>query len=85
MSLDFTDGYTYDYSDHSLVDNKNKYEQLYKLYSANPEEIQLGEKVLVKTKAGQYGLFIAVADTSDDGTLHLTKYSDLQFIKDECL
>ena len=53
MSLDFTDGYTYDYSDHSLVDNKNKYEQLYKVCSANAEDIQLGEKVLVKTKAGQ--------------------------------
>ena len=26
MSLDFTDGYTYDYIDLSLVDNKNNYE-----------------------------------------------------------
>lgn len=85
MSLDFTDGYTYDYSDHSLVDNKNKYEHLYKLYSVEAEDVVQGDMILVKTKAGQYSLFVAVANTSDDGTLHLAKYSDLHFIKDDCL
>ena len=85
MSLDFTDGYTYDYSDHSLVDNKNKYEQLYTLHPANAEDIQLGEKVLVKTKAGNYGLFIAVADTSEDGTLHHKKKSAVDVVKVECV
>lgn len=77
MSLDFTR----DYSNHELLDNKNKYTELYKLYPAAAQDVSKGDIILLKTACGRYGLFVAVADPSEDNTLHLTNYSEVDFIK----
>lgn len=77
MSYDFTK----DYSDHELLDSKNKYTKLYKLLDADADEIHKGDLVLLKTACERYGIFVAVADTSDDNTLHLSKFFEADFIK----
>ena len=38
-----------------------------------------GDLVLVKTDCGKYGLFVSVDDPDEDGTLHLSKYHELDF------
>ena len=77
MSLD----YTLDYSNHVLLDSKNRYKDLYKLYKTEAENISRGDLVLVKTPCGKYGIFVAIDDTGEDGALHLTQYSELEFVK----
>ena len=77
MSVD----YTHDYSDHVLLDNKNKYKELYKLSSATASDVHTGDLVLLQTACGRYGIFVAVANPDPDGTLHLSKYSEVDFIK----
>ena len=44
MSVD----YTHDYSDHVLLDNKNKYKELYKLSSATASDVHTGDYYPVK-------------------------------------
>lgn len=77
MSIDFT----HDYSDHVLLDNRNHYKELYKLSAAEASDIQKGDLVLIKGPCGCYKLFIATADSDEDGTLHLTKYAEIDFVK----
>lgn len=77
MSLDFTK----DYSNHVLLDNKSKYSKLYKLGEADSSDVHRGDLVLLQTPCGKFGLFLALDDASEDGTLHLTKYSEVDFYK----
>lgn len=76
MSLDFT----YDYSNHTLLDNANKYSKLYKLIPVEASQVTKGDLVLVKTDCGKYGLFISVDDTNEDNVLHLSSYHELDFV-----
>ena len=77
MSVD----YTHDYSDHVLLDNKNKYTELYKLSSSTAADVNAGDLLLLKTACGRYGMFVALSAPEPDGTLHLSKYSEVDFIK----
>lgn len=76
MSLDFTR----DYSNHVLLDNKAKYSKIYKIAESNASGIEKGDIVLLKTPCGKWGLFIALSVADEDGTLHLSKYNDQEFI-----
>jgi len=73
--------YTYDYSDHVLLDNKSKYKELYKLYQTTAADVHKGDLVLIKTGCGCYKIFMATADTGEDNSLHLTQYSEVEFVK----
>lgn len=75
--------YTHDYANHVLLENKNRYTELYKLSSADAAEVSKGDLVLLKTVCGRYGIFVAVEDPSADGTLHLTPYAECDFIKSD--
>lgn len=77
MSIDFT----HDYANHSLLENKNRYTELYKLDSSSASDIHKGDLVLLKTACGKYGIFIASSDPDPDETLHLSPYSGVDFIK----
>lgn len=77
MSID----YTHDYSDHVLLDNKNKYTELYKLSGSTAADVSAGDLLLLKTACGRYGIFVALSTADSDGTLHLSKYSEVDFIK----
>lgn len=77
MSID----YTHDYSDHVLLDNKNKYTELYKLSGSTAADVNAGDLLLLKTACGRYGIFVALSTADEDGTLHLSKYSEVDFIK----
>lgn len=77
MSID----YTHDYSNHVLLDNKPKYEKLYKLSEAEASDVSKGDLILLKTPCGKYGLYIALSDADEEGTLSLAKYSSTEFIK----
>lgn len=77
MSID----YTHDYSNHVLVDNKNRYTELYKLEKSTASNINTGDIILLKTSCGRYGIFIATSVPDSDGTLHLSKYSEVDFIE----
>lgn len=77
MSIDFH----HDYSDHTLLDNRNHYKEIYKLSLAEASEIQKGDLVLLKGPCGCYKIFMATADSDEDGTLHLTKYAEMDFVK----
>lgn len=77
MSVD----YTHDYSDHVLLDNKNKYTELYRLSSSTASAVNTGDLLLLKTACGRYGIFVALSSADADGTLHLSKYSEVDFIK----
>ena len=77
MSIDFH----HDYSDHTLLDNKRKYREIYKLEPAEASEIHKGDLVLVKTFCGCFGVFMASADSDEDNTLHLIKYAEIDFAK----
>ena len=79
MTIDFT----HDYSDHVLLDSRNKYTELYALSPTSAENVHRGDILLLKTACGRYGLFIAVSSPSEDGTLHLSKYLETDFIKME--
>ena len=77
MSLD----YVRDYSNHVLLDNKSKYSKLYKITAeSDATDIEKGDIVLLKTPCGKWGLFIALSEAEEDGTLHLSKYTDQEFI-----
>jgi hypothetical protein len=77
MSLD----YTRDYSNHVLLDNKAKYSKIYKLPTeSDATDIEKGDILLLQTPCGKWGLFIALSAADEDGTLHLAKYSDQEFI-----
>lgn len=77
MSLDFTR----DYSNHVLLDNKAKYSKIYKLpKESDAIDIEKGDIVLLQTPCGKWGLFIALSAADEDGTLHLSKYTDQEFI-----
>lgn len=79
MSID----YTYDYSNHVLLDNKSKYSKIYSLLLVTDvSSVKAGNKLLIKTSCGQYKLFIATEDAESDGTLHLTPYSEVDFSKE---
>lgn len=78
MSLDFS----HDYSNHELLSNKNRYSELYKLQSVTAENVNTGDLLLIKTACDKYGLFIAVAPSEEDGTLHLSKFTAVDFTKD---
>jgi hypothetical protein len=73
--------YTRDYSNHTLLDNKNKYTELYKLSSAEASDVHKGDLLLLKTQCGRYGIFMASDEPDPDNTLHLTKYYEIDFIK----
>lgn len=77
MAIDFTR----DYSDHVLLDNKRKYKEIYKLSPSEASDISKGDLVLLKTMCGCYGVFMATADSDEDGTLHVTKYAEVEFAK----
>lgn len=77
MSLDFT----YDYSNHTLLDDIHKYSKIFKLVEVTSEEVTKGDQLLLKTPCNEYGMFIAVNDTSEDGTLHLSKLIEFDFTK----
>lgn len=77
MSIDFT----HDYSNHTLLENKNRYTELYKLSNSSASDIHKGDLVLLKTACGRYGIFIASEDPDADETLHLSPYSEVDFIK----
>ena len=81
MSLDFQ----HDYSNHELLANKNRYTELFKLDAAAPSDVHKGDLILLKTSCGKYGIFIAVSESDEDGTLHLSKYSDYEFSKDDSI
>ena len=76
MSID----YQYDYANHSLVDNKIKYEKIYKLTEVIASDVTKGDLVLLKCPCGQYRLYMATADSSEDNTLHLTPYSETDVV-----
>ena len=77
MAIDFTR----DYSEHVLLDNKRKYREIYKLAPSEASDISKGDLVLLKSACGCYNIFMAIADADEDGTLHLTKYSEMEFAK----
>lgn len=77
MSLD----YTTDYTNHTLLDNKMKYEKVYKLTEVIASDITKGDLVLLKTPCGQYRLYMATAEADENNTLHLTRYAELEYIK----
>jgi len=77
MSIDFTK----DYSDHVLLDNKRKYREIYKLSPSEAVDISKGDLLLLKTMCGCYGVFMATADSDEDGTLHVTRYAEIEFAK----
>lgn len=77
MSLD----YVRDYSNHVLLDNKAKYSKIYKLpKESDVVDIEKGDIILLQTPCGKWGLFIALSAADEDGTLHLSKYTDQEFI-----
>lgn len=77
MSLD----YTTDYTNHTLLDNKMKYEKIYKLTEVIASDITKGDLILLKTPCGQYRLYMATAEADENNTLHLTRYAELEYIK----
>jgi hypothetical protein len=77
MSVDFST----DYSNHTLLDNKAKYEKIYMLSEAEATDVHKGDLVLLKTPCGQYRLYMATADSDEDNTLHLTRYAEVDFYK----
>lgn len=79
MSLDFT----YDYSNHTLLDNSHKYTKLYKLVPVEASSILKGDTLLLQTSCGDYGMFISIDNPSPDGTLHLSKLLEFDFTKVE--
>ena len=76
--------YTRDYSDHVLLDNKNKYSEIFKVYPAEPQDVHRGDVILLKTACGRFELFMALDDASMDennkGALHLTKFAEVDFV-----
>lgn len=77
MSLD----YVRDYSNHVLLDNKAKYSKIYRLSEeSDASAVEKGDVLLLKMPCGKYGLFVALSSADEDGTLHLSKYSDQEFI-----
>lgn len=77
MSID----YTTDYTNHTLLDNKAKYDKIYKLTEVEASDVNKGDLVLLKTPCGQYRLYMATAPADEDNTLHLTRYAEVDFIK----
>lgn len=77
MSIDFTK----DYSNHTLLDNKRKYKEVYRLEPSEFTDVKKGDLLLLKTMCGCYGVFMATADSDEDGTLHVTRYAEIEFEK----
>ena len=79
MSYFLSFDYTVDYANHTLLDNKSKYSKIYKLTEVEASDIDLGDLVLLKTPCGQYRLYMATGPADEDNTLHLTRYSEIDF------
>ena len=63
------------------MDNKAKYSKIYKLpEESDASKIEKGDIILLKTPCGKWGLFIALSAADEDGILHLSKYTDQEFI-----
>ena len=77
MSVD----YTRDYSNHTLLDNQAHYSKIYKLDEIQASDGHKGDLILLKTPCGQYRLYIATGDSDEDNTLHLSRYSEIDFFK----
>lgn len=77
MSVD----YNVDYSNHTLLDNKSKYSKIYKLTEIQASGVSQGDLLLLKTPCGQYRLYMSIAAADEDNTLHLTRYSEIDFAK----
>lgn len=77
MSIDFH----HDYSDHTLLDNKRKYREIYKLSPAEAADLHKGDLVLLKTFCGCFGVYFVTADSDEDNTIHVTKYAEIDFAK----
>lgn len=77
MSLDFTR----DFSNSNLLSNKNVYTDIYKLDLVESQSINCGDKLLLKFTDGSYSLFIATSAPDEDGTLHLSKLTEFDFVK----
>ena len=78
MSLDFAQ----DYSNHDLLENVHRYKKLYKVVPVAATDLTTGDLVLVQSSCKQYGLFITVSDTDPNGTVHLSKFTDFDFVED---
>jgi len=79
MSID----YNVDYSNHTLLDNKAHYSKIFKLDEIAPSDVHRGDLIVLKTPCGQYRMYIAIDDADEDNTLHLSKYSEIEFAKAE--
>lgn len=77
MSVD----YNVDYSNHTLIDNKSKYSKIYKLTEVEASDVHLGDLILLRTPCNQFRLYMAIGDSDEDNTLHLTRYSEIDFAK----
>lgn len=77
MSVD----YTIDYSNHLLTDSKPKYSKIYKLEEIEASDVHRGNLVVLKTPCNQYRIYVALDDAGEDNTLHLTRYSEIEFAK----
>lgn len=77
MSVD----YTHDYSDHALIDCKPKYSKIYKLEEIEASDVHRGDLIVLKTPCNQYRIYVALDDADEDNTLHLTRYSEIEFAK----
>lgn len=80
MSLDFTQ----DYSNHNLLDDIHRYTKIYKLTPMEVTDVSQGDILLLKTDCGEYGMFIATADTNEeDKVLHVSKLVEYEFVQDK--
>lgn len=77
MSVD----YNVEYYNHTLLDNQAKYDKIYKLTEVVASDVHRGDLVLLKTPCGQYKLYMAIDDSGEDNTLHLTRYAEIDFYK----
>ncbi len=79
MSID----YTHDYTNHTLLDNKPHYSKIFKLDEIEASDVHRGDLIVLKTPCGQYRLYLALDDADEDNTLHLSRYSEIEFAKAE--
>lgn len=79
MSLDFN----VDYSNHTLLDNKFKYSKIFKLSETSADAVSTGDLLLIQAPCGKYVLYMATRTSDEDGTLHLTRYSEVDIISAE--
>lgn len=79
MALD----YNQDYTNHTLLDNKPHYSKIYKLDEVEASDIHRGDLIVLKTPCGQYRMYLALDDADEDNTLHLSRYSEIEYAKAE--